>query len=334
MAFAGSVAIVAPRTTERLLNLTIALLSAPHPLTKQRLRSVVIGYENLSDQAFNRQFERDKDELRAAGVPIEVDTQDLSLDGEQGYRIRRAAFELPAVRFDDEELSALGLAAGAWQQASVAGQAVAAITTLRAAGVEPDTERIEALAPHINADEPAFDVCWQATLQHREISFGYRHAGVRRVQPWSVRWRRGSWYLLGRDLDRDAPRVFKLGRMDEVPRVVGPANGYPAPSETELAACARGLEPGRPDACALIAVRGAKLPRIRRSGEEVACERHLPEGFRCYRVPFSSSMGFAAEIAAAGPDALVLEPLQLREQVIAQLEAVRSSGAGATGSGS
>ncbi|MFZ2624883.1 MAG: DNA-binding transcriptional regulator, partial [Propionibacterium sp.] len=135
---------MAARTTERLMNLTIALLSARRPLTKQRLRAIVGGYENLKDQSFNRQFERDKDELRAAGVPIEVDTEDPSLDGENGYRIPRAAFELPPVRFDDEELSALGLAASVWQQASAAGEAVSALTKLRAAGVEPDAERIEA----------------------------------------------------------------------------------------------------------------------------------------------------------------------------------------------
>ncbi len=321
-AAAGSVTSVAARTTERLMNLTIALLSARRPLTKQRLRRIVGGYENLKDQAFNRQFERDKDELRAAGVPIEVDTDDPVLDGEVGYRIPRAAFELPAVRFDDDELSALGLAASVWQQAGVAGQAVSALTKLRAAGVEPDAERIEALAPHISANEPAFEVCWQATLQHSEIGFGYRGAGRRTVEPWSVRWRRGSWYLLGLDVDRDAPRIFKLGRMDEVPVVTGRPNGHQTPSEPELAELARGLEPGRPDAVALVAVRGAKLPWIRRSGEPAKAPGSLPDDFSCYRVAFSSSSSFAADIAAAGPDALVLDPAGLRDQVMRRLRAV------------
>lgn len=304
------------------MNLTIALLSARRPLTKQRLRAIVGGYENLKDQSFNRQFERDKDELRAAGVPIEVDTEDPSLDGENGYRIPRAAFELPPVRFDDEELSALGLAASVWQQASAAGEAVSALTKLRAAGVEPDAERIEALAPHISASEPAFDICWQATIQHSEISFGYRGAGRRTVEPWSVRWRRGSWYLLGRDVDREGPRMFKLGRMDEVPTLTGRGNAHPAPTGAELAELARGLEPERPDALALVAVRGAKLPWVRRSGEPAAAPVPLPEGFSCHRIAFSSSSGFAAEIAAAGPDALVIDPPELREQVLRRLRAV------------
>ena len=60
------------RKTERILNLTICLLVSGRYLPKSQIREAVEGYHDLSDTAFERTFERDKDELRALGVPIEV----------------------------------------------------------------------------------------------------------------------------------------------------------------------------------------------------------------------------------------------------------------------
>ena len=56
------------RKSERLLNLLITLLVARGYVTKQRLREVIPDYrEAASDEAFERMFERDKDDLRALG---------------------------------------------------------------------------------------------------------------------------------------------------------------------------------------------------------------------------------------------------------------------------
>src|SRR5215216_3396249 len=66
------------RKTERILNLTICLLVSGRYLPKSRIREAVEGYHDLSDAAFERTFERDKDELRSLGVPIEVGSLILS----------------------------------------------------------------------------------------------------------------------------------------------------------------------------------------------------------------------------------------------------------------
>ena len=73
--------------TERILNLTICLLVSGRYLPKSRIREAVEGYHNLSDAAFERTFERDKDELRSLGVPIEVGFDLALFDDEPGYRI-------------------------------------------------------------------------------------------------------------------------------------------------------------------------------------------------------------------------------------------------------
>ena len=76
---------MAPRKTERILNLTICLLVSGRYLPKSRIREAVEGYHNLSDAAFERTFERDKDELRSLGVPIEVGSFDPLFDDEPGW---------------------------------------------------------------------------------------------------------------------------------------------------------------------------------------------------------------------------------------------------------
>src|SRR6187200_3141385 len=100
---------MAPRKTERILNLTICLLVSGRYLPKSRIR-----------EAFERSFERDKHELRSFGVPIEVGSFDPLFDDEPGYRILSSEFALPAIHLDAEEAAVVGVAARVWQHASVA----------------------------------------------------------------------------------------------------------------------------------------------------------------------------------------------------------------------
>ena len=55
-------------------------------------------------------FERDKDELRSLGVPIEVGNFDPLFDDEPGYRILSSEFALPAIDLDAEEAAVVGVA--------------------------------------------------------------------------------------------------------------------------------------------------------------------------------------------------------------------------------
>ena len=55
------------------MNLVIALLSARTFITADRIRETVLGYSgDGSDEAFSRMFERDKNELRDLGIPLET----------------------------------------------------------------------------------------------------------------------------------------------------------------------------------------------------------------------------------------------------------------------
>ena len=110
--------------TERLLNLILALKSARRPVSKQKIRESLPAYAAAtSDEAFDRMFERDKDELREMGIPITTTVIDVLFDDEVGYRIDSSETTLPAITFEPDEVAALALAARAWSTASISGAA-------------------------------------------------------------------------------------------------------------------------------------------------------------------------------------------------------------------
>src|SRR6185436_12009178 len=95
---------------ERLLNLVGLLLESPTPLTFEQIRETLEAYQGDNLDSVKRKFERDKDMLRAYGVPLEMTGTDV-WDVEQGYTIRKDRYYLPDIAFTPEEITALYLAA-------------------------------------------------------------------------------------------------------------------------------------------------------------------------------------------------------------------------------
>ena len=112
------------RRTERLLNLVICLLATRRWLSKEQIRAAVPQYADCETvEAFDRMFERDKEDLRELGIPVVTGSDTQLFDDEVGYRIDRDAYALPPIELTAEELAVVGLASRVWQQASLAGPA-------------------------------------------------------------------------------------------------------------------------------------------------------------------------------------------------------------------
>ena len=124
------------RKTERLLGLVVCLLSTRRYLTAEQIRDAVPGYPE-QDDLFKRMFERDKEDLRELGVPLETGVNH-PFDDDPGYRIRQQAYQLPELRLEADEAAVLGLAARVWRRAELAGAAAGALLKLRAAGINAD----------------------------------------------------------------------------------------------------------------------------------------------------------------------------------------------------
>lgn len=319
------------RKSERLLNLLITLLVARGYVSKDRIRQVIDDYRSAaSDDAFSKMFERDKDELRQLGVPIEVGSVEELFDDEPGYRIDRAAFELPEIELDAEEAAVVGLAARVWQHAGLASATSAALVKLTAGGVAVDRNRLAVAQPQLPVDEPTFEAVWQALSSRTPVAFDYRKAEAvevarRQVQPWGVASYRGRWYVVGFDSDRQAPRLFRLSRIVGEVVPTGRPGAYEVPPGTNLRELTSALAPPREDLIATLLVRDGRAPRLRRRGRPLAGA--APAGWSRVQVPFARAGTLADEVLGHGSDVVVEAPPALREQVLSTLRTCARIGA-------
>jgi proteasome accessory factor B len=305
--------------TERLLNLVICLLYTRRPLSKAKIRDAVPQYgTSASDDAFDRMFERDKDELRLLGIPLVTEPYDVLFDDEPGYRIDRREYALPEISFAADELAVLGLASRAWAQATLAGPAAQALRKLEAAGVERDDSSLIGIVPRVRTVEPAFEAVKDAVLQHVPVTFTYRTAktgqvGPRHVQPWAIASWHGHWYLTGFDTEKAAPRVFRLGRIEGEVRVEGKPHSYEVPQGHEPKAMISAVALDRAPQTANLRVQVGAGHSLRRQSRSI---QDVNDRWSLVAVDFTDTEAFASEICGFGPDVVVQSPPELREAVV------------------
>jgi proteasome accessory factor B len=311
------------RKTERLLSLVVCLLSSQRYLTATQIRAAVPGYPESFD-AFKRMFERDKEELRELGIPLETGTNS-ALDEETGYRISRQAYVLPDIRLEPDEAAVLAVAARVWHRAELEGAAAGALLKLRAAGVEAEETRQPGIEPRLQTGEAAFGRLWEAVRDRRPVTFRYWAAGrseaqQRELEPWGVVNRRGRWYVAGHDRARQAVRVFRLSRIDGPVRFSGPPGSVTVPDGTDVRQLVRAWDDYAPaQRTALLRVRhGAGLGIRRRA----VTEKPGGDGWDQVETTFTDTGWFAEHIASFGPDVVVAEPADLRDAVITRLKGV------------
>ena len=311
------------RRTERLLSIVVLLLSTRRYLTADQIRAAVHGYPEPYD-TFKRMFERDKDELRDLGIPLETG-MNSPLDDEPGYRILRQDYELPEITLEPDEAAVLGIAARVWQSAELAGAAAGALLKLRAAGMEDDDAARPGIEPRLRTPEPAFGPLWEAVRDRRPVTFNYRAQGRsdaqrRELEPWGVVNRRGHWYVAGRDRVRNATRVFRLSRIDGPVRLAGPAGSVTVPQDADVREVVRDWDFAPPrDHTAVLRIRDGAGFGLRRYA--LSIEPDEP-GWDRVTSSFADVPWYAEYVASYGPDVVVLDPPDLREAVIAQLKGV------------
>jgi proteasome accessory factor B len=317
---------VTDKKAERLMNLTICLLVARNFVPKSRIRQAVEAYRDLGEDAFERKFDRDKEELRILGVPIEVGPVVRGFEDEVGYRIRRDMFELPEISLEADEAAVVGLAARVWQHARLASATTQGLRKLRAGGVEVDETALAIIEPQLATDEPAFDAVFAAVTQQRELEFEYRgtrdEAPARRqLQPWGIVSWHGHWYVVGHDLDRAAARMFRVSRIVGSPEVA--ERTFVRPEGVDLRKLAASLAPPEPQGTATVRVRHGSGEVLRRRARQV---RPVDEAWVEIELPYGSASSLADELVSFGPDVVVLGPDEVRSGVVRRLAAVAGGG--------
>lgn len=235
---------------QRWIDLIAALLRHHYAVDFASIAEEVPAYRQAKSAAtIKRMFERDKDELRALGIPIESVPNDEGVHDQ--YRLRARDFYLPYLTLIDEQgqrttprrprgygyqaLTALELDATHLDLIVRAGRRVQQLgdVTLARDGAaalrklahdvrtqEPGTERILAAA------HPAdiLDTLDDAIRRRKFVSFLYHGFGrnahtTRTVRPYGLVFLSGVWYLVAHDADaaHDTPaKQFRVQRMRDV----------------------------------------------------------------------------------------------------------------------
>ena len=310
--------------TERLLNLLIMLLVQRRYVSKDRIREIL--YPESSKDAFEKMFERDKDELRSLGVPIEVGQMDAFFDDEPGYRIPADRFALPDISLTADEAAVVGLATRVWQHARLAEATTEAVRKLTALGVDVDVSALDIVEPRLSADEPSFDVFWEATQERSPVLFDYVRPGqteptTRHLQPWGVVRYSGRWYVVGYDTDRQAARIFRLSRVRGEARKHGEPGTYEVPPGTDIGEVTRRLAPEPTSAQVTLLVRENAGHLLRRDADSVQPGVAGPDGASSWDrlVLTRPTDGLVDELLGHGADVYVEGPSEIRDLVVDRL---------------
>jgi proteasome accessory factor B len=306
---------------ERLLNLVGLLLETRTPLTFEQIRSTLEPYAQGNVDTAKRMFERDKDILRDYGVPLElVDTD--AWGTEQGYQIPKDQYYLADIAFTPEELGALLVAAQGVRGDNPAEQAVRKLMSGSEGGV------LAGLAggPLASGSDAGGDLVMaaaDAAQAHRRVGFGYRTskgtASERDVDAYAVVFRGGHWYLAGFDHERDEIRSFRLSRftadLHDAGEGAEPPEGFRA---ADLVMGGPWIATGEEQAVIALSPEVAWWATSTLTGAEAI--RTRPDGWVELDVPAADERALAPMILQLGPDAVVLEPAALRDEVVSRLE--------------
>jgi proteasome accessory factor B len=323
---------------ERLMNLVIALLSTRSFITADRIRETVYGYsDSATDEAFSRMFERDKNELRDLGIPLETGRVS-QFDPTEGYRINRDAYALPAVELSGDEAAAVAVATQLWESPELITATQGAVLKLRAAGVDVDAPdsgiaiTSTAVLPGLRGSEDVLGILLSAIDSGRAVQFPHRPSRsepytTRTVEPWGVVTDRGRWYLVGHDRLRNATRTFRLSRIGAEVTAIGPPGVVTKPDDVNLReVVARVVSDPPTGAQARVWVADGRATALRRQAKDV---RPLTLGGRTgdeITVDLGMTDRLAREIASYGADAVALEPQSLRDDVLSRLRAQAGQG--------
>lgn len=244
--------------TQRWLDLIAYLVGRRFPVAVEELMEKLPAYaekwvagSETDRDSVRRTFERDKDELRDLGIPIETATWRDHLGEEHyGYSLtrrdfylpylrllERAADEKPVARSDPAQIAQIELTT---EEAGTALDALRRVASLpsfplehearsafRKLAFDLEPERFGG-TPALYVPDPAdadrredLRLLHEALLARKRVAFTYH--GIRRdapterdVAPYGVLFQSGHWYLIGHDAVRDDIRVFRVGRMEDL----------------------------------------------------------------------------------------------------------------------
>jgi proteasome accessory factor B len=313
---------------ERLFSLVLALLATDSGLSKTEILSTVQGYRQKysrsgDNAALERQFERDKDDIRELGVPLETIDDPAAAGNNQAlrYRIPRGAYELPEdISFSSEETALLTLAAMVWREGSLSHESRRALLKLRSLGGAASVPELE-YAPRLRSRDAAFEPLRTALDRGVVVRFDYLKPGDeaarrREVAPAALVQHHGRWLVSAVEVGTGTLKTFLLSR------VVGPvqltSTPFARPDDATADRALADLEQVWRDRTATLRVEPTSDAETR-LGKRRGTTRLDPVTLT---VHWTDEHLLADELASFGPEVTVVEPESLRTLVRHRLASV------------
>ena len=306
------------RKTERLINLTLALLATKRYLKKSEILSNVAGYEG-TQEAKERMFERDKDDLRSLGIEIEVGDLDIFFEDEPGYRIPQKSYELNVPNLSGRELALLSIASSFWNDSVLAPNAQSGIRKLQSLGIPATLEFEFRMKYRFDNPSELLEEIAKAILQKSRIKFSYDSSSlkVRHLEPYRIVFWNSYWYLIGMDIDRTGIRLFKLSRFLGGIETSKKKNEFQIPADF---AVADHLPKSDVEVIhsAKIEIRRETGTLLRQRGKLLSQESE----YDTYEINYENERVFLRELIWHGVNVRILEPANLKEQLLSIVDGV------------
>lgn len=293
------------------MSLLAALLQTDRHLTAAELQTRVEGYPE-DKVAFRRAFERDKDELRKLGIPLDISKTETAEASVDAYRVLDRDYYLHDLGLDPDETVALAMA----------------LRLIRLEGASADDAlwklggAVDSAAPAelgAIAMGPAVMQVHEAIRSVVSVQFEYRDE-LRLVEPWRLEFRRGHWYLSGYDTGRQGQRRFRLDRIEGALDVLAdrPASMPRTPDADERQPWEFGDEAVAHTA--LVAVDATHAGWVRQQLGTDAVIEQREDGSVVVQLEVNHVANFRSFVLGLLDAAEVLSPPELRADVVRWLE--------------
>lgn len=299
---------MASEKNERLINLTIALLATRKHLTKAEIFSAVSGYDG-NPEASDRMFERDKEELRALGIQLDMKSIDPLFEDEIGYRILPERYRFDLGELTTEEVSLLALASEAWKESALADIAHSTAIRLESLGINSDFSELPLIPAIANVPENFTEIL-EVTEAGKIIEFQYLdledQLQDRRVAPHGIYSTNSKWYLFATDLEKSEKRSFRLDRIEGS---IKRSNKSADREEVELPIL------HFPQIETILKIRRDSVPELLMQSDILNEE---DDWIRC-RISFASEQDAVTQILRHSPNVIVEQPIQIVSAVTKSL---------------
>ena len=324
----------------RQLSLIAFLMAQQRPVTADEIHEAVEGYGGMSEQAFLRRFYADRSEIESKGISLAVERP--SDDPFQGdlYALPAENFYLPPLDFDEAELSALQtclyLLEGQFAYAEPLRLALQHLALGRPSPLDGDAARTVAVnllggdyspevAAHLTKIESA--ISRRKTIRFTYYSIGRDKVAEREVDPYSLLYSGGSWYLVGYAHEREDIRLFRLSRIrGRVVFKTRAEHDFPPPPELDLSRY-RDRAPWQLDESVGLATIEADASIAWWVDQMFGAYGDIEtaaDGSATFHSEYSNEPQLATWLLGLGAAAEVTEPQEMRAAVIESLDLVRS----------